>query len=161
VGSRHVGEYLSLLRQGLTLGVQFGPHSVEALLWAAETVEEGVYVAGSLRRTPGGIAFALDNPPLRVGAFTSIRILVDGRPIAPDLVRLRCGAGAPWRGASSVGPGSELHLGPGDRTEFEVVGSFGKGAAPLTVRLELRTPAIPPLVWFEFSESPLGSSPTT
>ncbi|MGA8303077.1 MAG: hypothetical protein WA691_03080 [Thermoplasmata archaeon] len=161
MGSRHVGEYLSLLRQGLTLGVQFGPHSVEALLWAAETVEEGVYEAGSLRRTPGGIAFALDNPPLRVGAFTSIRVLVDGRPIFPELVRLRAGGGSAWRASSSVGPGSALNLGPGDRTEFEVVGSFGKGAGPLTVRLELHTPAIPPLVWFEFSETPSGSHPST
>jgi hypothetical protein len=154
VASRHVGEVLSVLRQGLTLGVQFGTHPLEALIWVAETVEEGVYEAGSLRRTERGIAFALDNPPLRVGAFTYLRVVVDGAPVPGDRVRFRRGAGAPWRTPQSLGPDSPWDLAPGDRTEFEVDGMFGEGEEPLTVRLELRTPAVPPLVWFEFRESP-------
>jgi len=154
VGSRGLGEYLSLLRQGLTLGVQFGTHSIEALLWVAETVEEGVYEAHSLRRTAEGIAFALDNPPLRVGAFTSLQLRVDDAPVPGDRVRLRAGPGSPWRTAAAITPEASLPLAPGNRTEFEVVGTFGRGSDPITVRLELHTPAIPPLVWFEFNESP-------
>ncbi|MGI0129206.1 MAG: hypothetical protein ACREDE_01655 [Thermoplasmata archaeon] len=154
MGSRHVGDVLSVLRQGLTLGVQFGAHSVEALLWIAETVEEGVYEPGSLHGIPGGISFALDNPLLRVGAFTHLAVLVDGAPVAGALVRFRRGAGAVWRTANSLGAGSTWDLAPGDRTEFEVQGAFGANGAPLTVRLELHTPAIPPLVWFEFTEHP-------
>jgi hypothetical protein len=154
VGARHVGDVLSLLRQGLTVGYQYGTHSVEALLWVAETVEEGVYEAGSLRRTPEGIAFALNNPPLRVGAFTSLVLRVAGVAVPSDSVRIRPGPGAPWRLATTVADSSPLYLAPGDRTEFELQGSFGHGSDPITVRLELHTPFLPPLVWFEFHESP-------
>lgn len=155
VGSRHVGDVLSLVRQGLTLGVQFGTHSVEALLWVAETVEEGVYEAGSLRRTAEGISFALDNPPLRVGAFTSLRVRVGEAEVTGDRIRIRPGPGTAWRTAASVGPDAPFHLGPGDRSEFDLVGEFGSVRESVTVRIELRTPAVPPLVWFEFAE-PIG-----
>ncbi|MGI0071379.1 MAG: hypothetical protein ACRECT_04840 [Thermoplasmata archaeon] len=154
MASRHVGGVLALLRQGLTLGIEYGTHSLEALIGVAETVEEGVYEPRSLRRTPHGLAFALDNPLLRVGAFTQLAIRVDGAEVRGGQVRLRPGAGAPWRTADSVGPDRPWALAPGDRTEVEVDGAFGEGARPVTVRMELRTPAIPPLVWFEFTESP-------
>jgi hypothetical protein len=154
VGSRHVGDVLSLLRQGITVGVQFGTHSVEALLWVAETVEEGVYEAGSLARSADGVTFVLDNPLLRVGLFTSLKVLIDGTEVPGEHVRLRPGAGTSWRTAGSVGPESGYSFAPGDRTEFDVRGGFGRANAPITVRLELRSPAIPPLVWFEFTESP-------
>jgi hypothetical protein len=154
VGTHQLGGVLSLLRQGLTLGVQFGTHSVEALLWVAQTVEEGVYVPHSLTRTVEGIAFTLDNPLLRVGAFTSLRLRIDGTDVAGEFVRLRRGPGTPWRTAASIGADSSYALAPGDRTEFDVVGAFGHGTEALTVRLELRSPAIPPLVWFEFTETP-------
>ncbi len=154
MGSRHVGDVLSLVRQGLTVGVQFGTHSVEALLWVAETVEEGVYESHSLRRTPQGITFALDNPLLRVGAFTSIRMFVNRAVVPGDRVRLRPGPGSLWRTAASVARGASLSLIPGARTEMEVDGEFGAGDDVLTVRIELHTPAIPPLVWFEFDDIP-------
>jgi hypothetical protein len=154
VGSRHVAEVLSVLRQGLTLDLQFGSRSIEALLWVAETVEEGVYEAGSLRRTPEGFSFALDNPLLRVGAFTRLRVLVNGSAMPGDCVRFRRGAGFPWRTADSLAANSVWDLAPGDRTEFELVGRLGDAVSPITVRLELYTPALPPLVWFEFRENP-------
>lgn len=156
MGSHHSGGLLSLLRQGLTIGVQFGTQSVEALLWVAQTIEEGIYADGSLRRTSGGIAFALDNPILRVGAFSDLRILVEGMSVPPDRVRFRPGEGTEWRLASTVTSEAPWELRPGDRTHFEVDGSFGQGTDPITVRLELVTPSIPPLVWFEFNEKPTG-----
>jgi hypothetical protein len=152
VSSSYLGGILTLVRQGLTIGVQFGTHSVEALLWVAQTIEEGIYEADSLRRTDAGISFALSNPILRVGAFTTIRVSVNGAGVPAAQVRFRGDPSAPWRTAASVGPDAPWYLAPGDRTEFAIDGSF-PGTA-LTVRLELHTPAIPPLVWFEFTETP-------
>jgi hypothetical protein len=153
MGARHVGDVLSLLRQGLTLGYQYGTHSIEALLWVAETVEEGVYESGSLRRSSVGIAFALDNPPLRVGAFSSLGIRVDGAPVPGDQVRFRAGPGTPWRTAAALATSAPLYLAPGARTEFELDGAYGEGGDRITIRIELQVPAVPPLVWFEFTDS--------
>lgn len=154
MGSRHVGDVLSLVRQGLRLGVEFGSHSVEALLWVAETVEEGVYEAQSFRRVDGALEFALDNPPLRVGAFSALVVRVNGAEVPSDRVRLRPGPGTAWRAGSTVSANAPWYLTAGDRTEFRLIGEFGRGDAETTVRLELHVPAIPPRVWFEFSERP-------
>jgi hypothetical protein len=149
-----VGGVFSLLRQGLTLGVQFGTHSVEALLWVAQTLEEAVYQPGSLTHSAEGISFVLDNPLLRVGAFTSVRILVDGVEVPAERVHLRPGPGTPWRTAAAVGPDSPFALAPGDGSEFAVAGNFPTGPDGMTVRIELHEPAIPPRVWFQFWEIP-------
>ncbi len=154
MGSRHVGDVLSLVRQGLRLGVEFGTHSLEALLWVAETVEEGVYEPQSLRRTPDGLGFALDNPPLRVGAFSAIGVWVGGTAVPLERVLLRPGPGSPWRPASELSAAAPLDLTAGDRTEFRLVGEFGPDGEETTVRLELHQPAIPPRVWFEFTDRP-------
>jgi hypothetical protein len=154
VGSHHPGGLLSLLRQGLSIGVRFGSQSVEALLWVAQSIEEGIYVDGSLRRTPRGIAFDLDNPILRVGAFCELTVRVDGTILPGEQVRFRPRDGSEWRTANSVSNDRPWALGPGDRTRFELDGTFGHELDPITVRLELRTRAIPPLVWFEFEERP-------
>ena len=159
MGTRHFGALLSAVAQGLTLDVEFGAHSVEALLWVAETVEEGVYEPHSLVRTASGLGFALDNPPLRVGAFTVVRLLVDGRAIPAERVRFRPDATRPWRSADTVSPGRPWELAPGDRTEFSIAGTFADGSDSITVRLELHTPAVPPLVWFEFREPPRAGAP--
>lgn len=154
VGSRHVGDVLSLVRQGFRLGVEFGTQSIEALLWVAETVEEGVYESHSLRRTEDGLEFALDNPPLRVGAFESLSVRVDGTVLDPARVRFRAAPGAPWRLGSSITPATPWCLAPGDRTEFRLEGEIGSSGEETTVRLELRTAAVPPLVWLEFTDRP-------
>ena len=158
MGSRHVGDVLALVGQGLRLGVEFGTHSLEALLWVAETVEESVYEPRSLVRRPDGIAFALDNPPLRVGAFAAITVSVNGAVVPGDAVLFRAGRETEWRPASRVTSSEPLFLGPGTRTEFRLRGDFGSGDAELTVHLELHEPAIPPRVWFEFTEVPRPGS---
>jgi len=152
-GHRSVG-ILSLLRQAISLGADFGARSVESLLSVAEMVEQSVVEPGSLRRTPDGLSLALDNPPLRVGAFSKVRILVDGEAIPSERVSLRTGEGTPWRTAATVTPGWTFDLGPGDRTEIRIVTSAGGRAGPVRVRVELVPLAIPPLVWVEVRETP-------
>lgn len=146
---------LSLARQGIALGVDYGGHSLESLVAVAEMVEAAVFEPGSLRRTLDGLSIALDNPPLRVGAFSTVRVLVDGEPIPAERVRLRSGEDGPWRTASSVTAGQTFDLGPGDRTEFAISTAAGRHPGPVRVRIEFVAPAIPPLVWIEVRETPV------
>ncbi len=153
MGRHRFAQIGGLLRQGVAIEVEFGTHSLEALLWVAETVEGSVYVPGSLHATSTGLGFCLANPPLRVGAFDSVAVAVDGRGIPPERVRFRKTDAAAWRRASDVGPPDPYVVAPGDSTEFGVEvppGSIGRRA---TVRLELRSVAIPPLVWIEIADS--------
>ncbi len=152
MSDRRIGPILSLLRQGATVGIDFGAHSLETLVRVAETVEAGVYRAGSLARTADGVGFVLDNPPLRVGAFSSVAVALDGRSVAPESARLRAGALRPWRGFHEVSADSPLELRPGVPTEFAVATEVVPSERRLTVRLELTSLAIPPLVWIEFTD---------
>ena len=145
---------LSLLRQGLSIEIHYGTRSLEALLSVAEAVEDAVYATGSLRRIPGGLALALDNPPLRVGAFSAVRVLVDRNAVPPAQVRLRRGPGAAWRTASDVTADSPYRWGPGEPTEFELETSAALTGEPVCVRIELVSIAVPPLVWCEIREVP-------
>ncbi len=159
MSDRRLGPWLSLVRQGVELELEFGTHSLEALVWIAETVEQSVYEPGSLLRTPRGIVFALANPPLRCGAFRGVRVAVDRVPVEPDRLRVRT-EGTPWRPASSISRGAPLALAPGIRTEFEVTADLPSTDRPLEVRLELDNVAIPPLVWFEFQAVARELSPS-
>ena len=155
LASHRLGGVLPLVRQGLELGLEFGPRSIEALAWVAETIEGSVYSPHSLERTATGLTFVLENPPLRTAAFCSLRVLVDGVAVPPQDVSVRTGGMGPWRTAAMVAPDSSLDLVPGDRIEFALRGAFGIRAGETTIRLELRTAAIPPLVWLEFTEPPI------
>jgi hypothetical protein len=152
VSDRRVGPILSLLRQGITLGVDFGAHSLESLLAVAETVEGSVYRPDSLVRTASGLEFVLDNPPLRSGAFSSLTVSVDGVRVPPERARVRRGEGFPWRSLADVSETSPVELLPGVPTQIAADAEFPGPGRTVTVRLELRSVAIPPLVWFEFSE---------
>jgi len=143
---------LSLLRQGLALEADFGTRSLEALLWIAEAVEEGVYVPGSLSPSGGALLFELANPPLRAGAFRALRATVDGQRIAPDRLRFRSGPASPWRTAERIPAEGPLELLPGRPTEFAVDAATVAVGRRATIRLELESVAIPPLVWLEFSD---------
>ena len=151
-----IGSLLSLVRQGIELEVGYGTRSIEALLWVAETIEEGVYARGSLLRTPNGVAFRLTNPPLRVGAFSALRVAVDGRPVPTSMVRVRPGEGYPWREVAAISKVSPLELVPGRPTDVAM--EHVPTADRLTVRLELDSVSIPPLVWVEFTDH-VGEAP--
>ncbi len=152
---RHQVEALvHLLRQGLAIEGQFGTHPLEAMLWVARTVEESVYQPESLVRTATGVAFTLANPPLRAGAFSSVRVGVDGQPPRSEGVRVRSPGSAGWRDASGLSRTDPLELRPGEPIEFEVTTSAGRHPRQRTVRLEFQSVAIPPLVWLEFTDSP-------
>ncbi len=152
VSERRVGPLLSLLRQGLSLELGFGTHSLEALLWIAETVEEAVYHSGSLVRTPTGVAFRLRNPPLRVGAFHALRARLDGGDVPSDRLRFRHGEGEAWRTAASLSGDAPLVLLPGRPVEFAVDVAPAPASREPRIRLEFESVAIPPLVWLEFSD---------
>jgi hypothetical protein len=154
VSDHRVGPTLSLVRQALSIGREFGVHSLEALLGVAETLEDSVYARGSLRRSGDGLSFALANPPLRMGAFSSVRVLLDGVAVPPGEIRVRPAEGGAWRTANEIHRAAPLELRPGEPTEISVEhATVGEGLA-VTVRLELQNVAIPPLVWFEFTEVP-------
>jgi hypothetical protein len=153
VGERHLTSVLRLAGEAIGVGWEFGFESLEALAWVAQTVESSVYVPHSLRRTGTGFRFALANPPLRVGAFSSVRMLVDGAAASPDRVRVRTVPVGPWRATSTIGAEQPLELQSGSGTEFDVDWPVPLGTRALTVRLELTNVAIPPLVWLEFQET--------
>ncbi|MFZ0892514.1 MAG: hypothetical protein WB778_05570 [Thermoplasmata archaeon] len=149
----HFGRDLSLLRQGISIGAEFGPHALIMIARIAEIVEDSVYEPRSLSATPHGIRFALQNPPLRVGAFSSIRAQVNGVEVPSEQARLRTSAQAVYRSFREVSRTSPFSMIPGQRTEVELdlAGPLKKG--PVTIRLSVRSVAIPPLVWFEFTDT--------
>jgi hypothetical protein len=154
MSGQRVAAILQLAREAVVLGIDFGPQSLEALSWVARTVEASVYVPRSLVRTPSGLRFRLANAPLRVGAFSGVRLVVDGTPIAPERVRVRVPPDGPWIRTSELGAASPLALDSGTPTEFEAeVRPSGK-RGPLLLRLEFQSVAIPPLVWLEMHETP-------
>ncbi|MFZ0700147.1 MAG: hypothetical protein WAN74_08200 [Thermoplasmata archaeon] len=150
---RRLGSWFSLLRQGLSVEREFGRQSLEALVSIAETIEESVYERGSLARTGAGFTFCLNNPPLRVGAFSSLQLIVEETPIPAERVRYRDGPGSAWRELSEISKERPLELGPGARFELSVSEPLPEDAKEAKVRLELQSIAIPPLVWFEFTDS--------
>ncbi len=151
MSDRRVGPLLSLLRQGIALDLEFGTRSLESLVRLAETVEESVYVPGSLVTGPYGLRFALENPPLRTGAFRALRARVNGAAVPPGSVRFRPAGTDTWRDAGGLDRDHPLELTPGARTEFELA-LAPPPTGEVTVRLEFENVAIPPLVWFEFRE---------
>jgi hypothetical protein len=149
----YLGRELSLLRQGISIGTEYGAHSIIMLARIAEMVEESVYEPGSLCAIASGIRFVLRNPPLRIGAFSSIRVRANQTEVSPDRVRFRTGTRGSFRSLESIDRDNPFTMVPGQRTEVEVdwTGPLPKGAQ--TILLSLRNVAIPPLVWFEFVDA--------
>src|SRR5271170_2033022 len=122
MGDHRLSSVLRLAGEAVGLGWDFGLDALEALTWVARTVEGSVYVPGSLTRTATGVRFALANPPLRIGAFSSVRVLVDGTPVPPDRVRVRHVPVGSWTVTSELTVDRPLALQGGSGIEFEVDG---------------------------------------
>ena len=149
----HLGRDLSLLRQGISIGAEFGPHALVMLAQIAEIVEDSVYEPRSLRATPRGIRMVLQNPPLRVGAFASIQVQVNGVDIPSERARFRTNGLEEFRSFVEVSRNNPFTMIPGQRTEMELDLVEPPLKGPKTIHLSFRSVAIPPLVWFEFTDT--------
>jgi hypothetical protein len=154
VTRRGVLDILSSVRQGLSLEVDFGSHSIEALLAVAETLESSIYEPGSFEIAGTRLSFGLLNPPLRVGAFSAAVLRYDGHEVPPGRAWWRPTGTTEWRSTAEISPGAPLLLRPGDRTQFAVDLERRPDPGPVTLRLELTSVAIPPTVWMEIAETP-------
>ena len=142
---------VSLLRQGIALIRGFGLRSAERLGSVAEFLERSVYQPSSLCATGDGVAFLLLNPPLRIGAFSSLRVAWDGEMVPPERAFLQRDGDSVERAFSDISRDRPVVLLAGRRVRFRVdLGGAAYGFH--RVRLELRNLAIPPLVWFEFGD---------
>ncbi len=158
MGLREIALDFSLLRQGLSIEHEFGPSALAELVRVGRFLEHAFYEAGSLRETEHGIEFGLVNPPLRMGAFRSVRLLVDGQPVAPG----RCAWSEPEspvrRRFSEIDPLHPIVLVPGRPIRFGAeIDRPGPGRHVL--RLEFQSVAIPPLVWIEIYDSVRSRGP--
>jgi hypothetical protein len=143
---------VGLLRQGFTLMNEFGLRSVERLAYVADFLERSVYAPKSLRVVPDGVGFTLLNPPLRVGAFSSIRVAWDGEFLPPQRAYVRAEGHAIDRTLADVDLRRPIELRPGERVDFRLAG-ISRDSYLHRVRLELQNVAVPPLVWFEFADT--------
>ncbi len=150
---------LSLLRQALSIEHEFGTASLLELGRVALFLERAFYAEGSLVRTPTGIAFTLVNPPLRIGAFRGARLLLDGAEVAPTGCRVRVEGAPTALPFSAIDREHPLLLSPGKALHLE---ADLPPPAPgrHVVRLELRSSAIPPLVWIEVHDEIRPGPPT-
>jgi hypothetical protein len=142
---------VELLREGISLIAEFGIRSTERLAYVADFLERSVYAPKSLRAIPGGVAFTLLNPPLRVGAFSAVRVSWDGKPLAPDRTLLRFEGHAVDRPISDISGSRPVELRPGQRVDFRLM-DVSATHGTHRVRMELQSIAVPPLVWFEFAD---------
>jgi hypothetical protein len=146
---------VSLLRDGLTIGWQFGARSLEQLVRVAQFLEHCVYEPGTMRRTPDGVAFTLHNPPLRMGAFSGVRLFWDGQPVPATAARVILEGETEGRTLAEVDAARPLAFASGRLTEFRMdVPPPAPGDH--RVRLELQSLAVPPLIWFEFHDPVRG-----
>ncbi|MCI4337177.1 MAG: hypothetical protein L3K17_08335, partial [Thermoplasmata archaeon] len=122
----------------------------EQMTRVVDLLEHSVYEHGSLRLEGDRISFTLRNPPLRTGAFESIRLLWDGTVVAPATASLAAGSQSPQY-LGSISRNAPISLPVGRRSVFSFP-RIGEINGEHAVRLELQSVAIPPRVWFEFSD---------
>ena len=148
---------LSLLRSGLSLGWSFGLASLSELARTALELESGIYRAGSLVRAGDRIEIELDNPPLRIGAFRSVRIAWDGAWVPSERAQVSTESRPELRSLASITVDVPLELGVGEGSRFSLAIPPGPVAGLHRVRIEWWSRAIPPLVWLEFTDEIRGS----
>jgi|SRR5271170_281839 len=140
---------LSLLREGADVAIGFGLRSLEGLGGVAEFLQHAVYEHGSLRSSGECIVFTLRNPPLRMGAFGSVRVALDGVWAPADLTWVQPGEGSPRVSLATIDRTHPVTL-PIGRRSFFTLGGVDRTPRQRHVRLELLSVAIPPRVWYEF-----------
>lgn len=143
---------IGLLRQGISVVSEFGLRSAGRLAYVADFLERSVYAPKSLRTVPEGVGFTLLNPPLRVGAFSSVRVAWDGTFLPSGRAFVRGEGHAIDRALADIDGHRPIELRPGERVDFRLTG------VPVVsglhrIRLELQNIAVPPLVWFEFADT--------
>lgn len=143
---------VGLLREAISLIDEFGLRSTERLAFVANFLERSVYLPNSLRVVPDGVGFTLLNPPLRVGAFSAVRVAWDGAFLPPDAAFVQGEGHAVERPLSDISPSRTIDLRPGQRLEVRLSG-ISADPAEHRIRLELQNIAVPPLVWFEFVDT--------
>ncbi|HKV90231.1 MAG TPA: hypothetical protein VJQ43_03430 [Thermoplasmata archaeon] len=149
--ARHLGSDLGLIGDGLRIAREFGFQPLEEMAAIAVYLERSVYRKGSMRAVPGGVAFELSNPPLRMGAFESLALHWDGSVVAPERCTAKAGESGPAIPFLAIRRASPLVLRPGVPTEFRAaLGPVTPGVH--TARVELRSVAIPPTVWIEVTD---------
>jgi hypothetical protein len=141
---------LSVFRQGLYVGFEFGARALAHLTSVGELIQQNVYETGSLRLAGDRVEFVLRNPPLRMGAFSSLGVAFDSIPVALDFVEVDPGTAGTWYRANGVTRETPITLPVGQRTCIRLKVSPTPNVGAHHVRLELRSLAIPPLVWLEF-----------
>lgn len=143
---------LSLFRQGLSLLREIGPHGLGEMVRVAEFLERAIYEEGSFRTTSDGFQFRLLNPPMRMGAFSSAQLSLDGRPLPVETSYVQ-EEGAPARRAlSELSRASPLHFRPGRPTLFQSRCPDLVAGSRHTLQLSLQSVAIPPRVWMRFTD---------
>jgi hypothetical protein len=152
MGLREIALDFSLLRQGLSIEHEFGPAALAELVRVARFLEQAFYEPASLVRTERGVAFTLLNPPLRVGAFGTARLLFDGVPLPRERCSFLPSGLEVSRRFSEVDRARPLILSPGRSVRFEMELEPPKPGRH-EVRLELKSIAIPPLVWIEIYDT--------
>jgi hypothetical protein len=143
---------LELLREGISLFSEFGLHSTVRLAYVAAFLERSVYARKSLRVVPDGVGFTLMNPPLRVGAFSAVRVAWDGAFHPPEQTFVRVQGHAVERSVADIVPARPIDLRPGQPIDFRLEG-MPIDTESHRVRVELQNIAVPPLVWFEFTDT--------
>ena len=86
-----------------------------------------------------------------MGAFGAASVRWNGLELPPSSVSVRFANGSPTVRLDELTRSTPLVLPVGVRSTFDLRG-VEVGAGPQRVRLDLHSVAIPPRVWFEFSE---------
>lgn len=143
---------LSLFRQGIVIGSEFGAHALGSMVRVAEFLETSIYKRGSLRALGNGrFGFTLVNPPMRLGAFSWARLSWNGTALDPTLSTVGQ-PGQPHRSFEVLNRSDPLVLGIGEPMNFEGPLADGRPGEKGTVTLELQNVAIPPKVWIRFTD---------
>lgn len=151
MGFRGLWFDFGLLRQGLSIEHEFGAASLAELARVARFLERAFYEQGSFARSKVGFTFVLRNPPLRMGAFSEARLSIDGHRVDGDRVHVRFDGAQEVVRFDEISPSRPLVLPVGRRSRFSIEG-VPVTAGEHTLRLELQSLAVPPLVWIEITE---------